>query len=151
MRCWNFIMVAAAALVLSACSTTLQVYSSPEHEALRLRQGDLRDGGLAFLTPSTVTGQEEDKQSLAHVFAAALQSERPELRFLSLSETISAVNRAGLAEAYRTMYQNYRDNRCLRRRADAPRGAGGGGALPGAAQSSPTCSRAPRAAGASSA
>jgi len=102
-------MIAAAALVLSACSTTLQVYSSPEHETLRLRQGDLRDGGLAFLTPSTVTGQEEDKQSLAHVFAATLQSERPQLRFVSLSETISAVNRAGLAEAYRTMYQNYRD------------------------------------------
>jgi len=102
-------MIAAAALALSACSTTLQVYSSPEHETLGLQQGDLRDGGLAFLTPSTVTGQEEDKQSLAHVFAATLQSERPELRFVSLSETISAVNRAGLAEAYRTMYQNYRD------------------------------------------
>jgi hypothetical protein len=102
-------MIAAAALVLSACSTTLQVYSSPEHETLRLRQGDLRDGGLAFLTPSAVTGQEEDKQALAHVFAATLQSERPQLRFVSLSETISAVNRAGLAEAYRTMYQNYRD------------------------------------------
>lgn len=109
MRCLNFIMIAAAALLLSGCSTTLQVYSFPEHETLRLRQGDLRDGGLAFLTPSTVTGQEEDKQSLAHVFAATLQSERPELRFVSLSETISAVNRAGLAEAYRTMYQNYRD------------------------------------------
>ena len=102
-------MIAAAALVLSACSTTLQVYSSPEHETLHLRQGDLRDGGLAFLTPSTVTGQEEDKQSLARVFAATLRSERPQLRFVSLPETLSAVNRAGLAEANRTMYQNYRD------------------------------------------
>ena len=61
----GMLIAAAAALALSACSTTLQVYSSPEHETLRLRQGDLRDGGLAFLTPSTVTGQEEDKQSLA--------------------------------------------------------------------------------------
>src|SRR5438105_10490330 len=101
--------IAAAALALSACSTTLQVYSSPEHETLGLQQGDLRDVGLAFLTPSTVTGQEEDKQSHASVFAATLQSERSELRFVSLSETISAVNRAGLAEAYRAMYQNYRE------------------------------------------
>ena len=91
-------MIAAAALVLSACSTTLQVYSSPEHETLRLRQGDLRDGGLAFLTPSTVTGQEEDKQSLAHVFAATLQSERPELRFVSLSCS-RAVGAAGASSA----------------------------------------------------
>jgi hypothetical protein len=90
-------MIAAAALALSACSTTLQVYSPPERETLRLRQGDLRDGGLAFLTPSTVTGQEEDKQSLAHVFAATLQSERPELRFVSLSGTWEGIDEVTFA------------------------------------------------------
>lgn len=34
-------------LFLSACSTTLQVYSSPEHETRRLAQQNLREGGLA--------------------------------------------------------------------------------------------------------
>jgi hypothetical protein len=99
----------AALLLLCACSNTLQVYSSPQHETRRLAQTDLREGGLAFLTPSTVTGQEEDKQSLAYVFAATLKSERPDIRVLPLSETISAMNKAGLAAAYRSLYHDYRD------------------------------------------
>ncbi|HXM83614.1 MAG TPA: hypothetical protein VN929_17010 [Burkholderiales bacterium] len=108
-RSTAYTMIAAVALLLSACSSTLQVYSSPEHETLHLQQHELREGGLAFLTPSTVTGQEEDKQALAHVFATTLQAERADIRLVPLSATLSAVNRAGLADAYRTMYQNYRD------------------------------------------
>jgi len=94
---------------LAACDSTLQVYSAPKHDTLSLTQSDLRAGGLAFLTPSTVTGQEEDKQTLAYVFSAAMQAERPDIRFVSLPRTISAVNRAGLAETYRKMYHDYRD------------------------------------------
>jgi hypothetical protein len=99
----------ACLCVLTSCSQTLQVYSAPEHEARGLQLEALREGGLAFLTPSTVTGQEEDKQTLAYVFAVALKSERPDIRFVPLAETISAVNRAGLAGAYRTLYHEYRD------------------------------------------
>jgi hypothetical protein len=98
-----------AAFLLAACESTPQIYSNPKHEILQLNQAELREGGLAFLTPSTVTGQEEDKQTLAYVFAATLQSERPDLRFVPLSSTIGAVNRAGLADAYRRMYSDYRD------------------------------------------
>jgi hypothetical protein len=99
----------AAGLQLSGCATDVQIFSSPQHEALGLRAHDLVQGGLAFLTPSTVTGQEEDKQSLAYVFAAELKARRPEIRFDALPQTIGAVNRAGLAEAYRRMYRDYRD------------------------------------------
>jgi hypothetical protein len=98
-----------AALVLAACESSPQIYSNPKHEILQLAQADLREGGLAFLTPSTVTGQEEDKQTLAYVFAATLQSERPDLRFVPLARTISAVNQAGLSDTYRRMYVDYRD------------------------------------------
>ena len=76
---------------------------------MQLAKEDLRTGGLAFLTPSTVTGQEEDKQTLAYVFGATLQTERPDIKFVSLARTISAVNRAGLADTYRRMYHDYRD------------------------------------------
>lgn len=100
---------AAAALALAACSTTLQTYSSAQHETLRLEAAELRAGGLAFLTPSAVTGKEEDTQALAHVFAATLRSERPDLRVVALPQTLSEVNRAGLAATYRGMYQDYRD------------------------------------------
>jgi len=98
-----------AALALAACESAPQIYSNPKHEILQLSQAELREGGLAFLTPSTVTGQEEDKQTLAYVFATTLQSERPDIRFVPLSSTISAVNRAGLADTYRKMYADYSD------------------------------------------
>ena len=99
----------AAGLLLAGCATELQTYSSPQHQALHLKPNELAEGGLAFLTPSTVTGQEEDKQSLAYVFAATLKTQRPEIRFDALPQTIGAVNRAGLADAYRRMYHDYRD------------------------------------------
>jgi hypothetical protein len=105
----KFLLAIASFVAVSGCSTTLQVYSAPEHETRNLTQQDLRDGGIAFLTPSTVTGQEEDKQALAYVFAATLKSRRPDVKLVPLSETIGAVNRAGLAESYRTMYHDYRD------------------------------------------
>lgn len=101
--------VVAMLLALGGCASSLQKYSTPEHHTLRLETEDLRGGGLAFLTPSTVTGQEEDKQLLANVFAAALRTSRPDIRTVSLPETISAVNRAGLADTYRSMYHDYRE------------------------------------------
>jgi len=99
----------ASALLLAGCASDVQTYSSPQHQTLRLQTNELAEGGLAFLTPSTVTGQEEDKQSLAYVFADTLKSQRPEIRFAALPQTIGAVNRAGLAETYRRMYRDYRD------------------------------------------
>ena len=95
--------------MLCACESTPQIYSSPKHDTLKLDREELRLGGLAFLTPSTVTGQEEDKQTLAYVFSSTLQSERPDIKFVPLSRTIGAVNRAGLADIYRKMYADYRD------------------------------------------
>jgi hypothetical protein len=118
------LLAGLAATALAACSTTLQTYSSAQHETLRLEAHELREGGLAFLTPSAVTGREEDTQALAHVFAATLRSERPDLRVVALPYTLSEVNRAGLAGTYRGMYQDYRDTgvfdaAALRRVADA--------------------------------
>jgi hypothetical protein len=101
------------ALAVAGCESTLQKYSAPEHQTLRLTAQDLREGGLAFLTPSTVTGQEEDKQTLAHVFANTVKGERKDIRVLGLPETIGAVNRAGLADEYRAMYHDYRDTAVL--------------------------------------
>jgi len=105
--------VAFAAMTLAGCESTLQKYSAPEHQTLQLTAKDLNEGGLAFLTPSTVTGQEEDKQAIAHVFANTVRRDRKDIRVVGLPETISAVNRAGLAQAYRSMYHDYRDSAVL--------------------------------------
>lgn len=72
------------------------------------RRNPLEQSGIAFATPSTVTGQEEEKQALALTFADVLKRERPNVRCTTLAETLGAVNHAGLAEDYRRMYADYR-------------------------------------------
>lgn len=109
----GYLAAALAVLLLSGCETAVNKYSMPEHQTLRLSGKDLSEGGLAFLTPSTVTGQEEDKQSLAHAFAGTVRRERQDIPVFGLPDTISAVNRAGLAKAYQSMYHDYRDTAIL--------------------------------------
>lgn len=99
---------ACAALALAGCST-VQVYPTLQEQRISLRAGDLEAAGLAFITPSTVTGQEQEKQAVALAFADTLKRERPRLRVMTLADTLGAVNRAGLADAYRRMYDDYRD------------------------------------------
>ena len=80
-----------------------------KHRDFSLGKGELATHGLAFITPSTVTGQEEEKQGVALIAAEVLKEKRPDIRCVSLAETLSAVNRAGLAEQYKAMYIDYRD------------------------------------------
>jgi len=102
------------ALLLSGCaSQTLRTetqQSSPTTQvlAINLRSGDLRAAGIAFITPSSITGQEEDKQALALAFTGTLRNVRPDLRIVPLPETLSAVNRVGLTGEYRKMFEDYR-------------------------------------------
>lgn len=96
--------------LLYGCRMANQRYSSPHTENFGLVAGQLESGGLGFLTPSTVTGQEEDRQPLALVFADVLAHQRDEIRVIGLPQTLSAVNRAGLTEPYKRMYEAYRDS-----------------------------------------
>ena len=95
-------------LALAGCST-VQIYPTLQEQRISLRPGDLEAAGVAFITPSTVTGQEQEKQAVALAFADTLKRVRPQLRVVTLAETLGAVNRAGLADAYRRMYDDYRD------------------------------------------
>lgn len=100
----------AAPLLANAVGCGLeQLHSDAHHRAFSLEAGDLEKYGLAFITPSTVTGQEEEKQSVAFVFAEVLKGHRPAIPCLTLAETLSAINDAGMAEEYRAMYVDYRD------------------------------------------
>jgi hypothetical protein len=42
-----------------------QIYPTNQDRSISLRAGDLERAGLAFITPSTATGQEEEKQAVA--------------------------------------------------------------------------------------
>lgn len=96
-----------ASLVLVGC--TPQISSKASHNQLSLKAHELQEGGIAFITPSTVTGQEEEKQAVAFVFASTLINERPDLTIIPLSETLSTINRAGLTNEYKQMFQEYKD------------------------------------------
>ena len=96
-------------VALAGCSLRPTYYQTLKEQATALRQGDLESAGIAFITPSTVTGQEQEKQVVALAFADVLKHQRPGLKVSSLAETLSAVNRAGLTEPYKRMYDDYRD------------------------------------------
>ena len=102
------LMLVGILLVLYACGLP-QVYEKGQNRTISLKAEDLPDYGVAFITPSTITGQEEEKQDVALTFAEVLRKERPAIRCLFLSETINAINQAGLSEDYKRMYNDYRD------------------------------------------
>ena len=97
----------AVLVAVGGCGT--HYFPNQQEQLISLRKGDLEASGIAFITPSTVTGQEQEKQAVALTFADVLKRERPALRVTTLAETLGAVNRAGLSDAYKRMYDDYRD------------------------------------------
>lgn len=102
------------ALLLPGCSSqkikaeTQQSSPTIQVQTINLQHQDLRTAGMAFITPSSVTGQEEDKQALALAFTGVMRKIRPDLRIVPLPETLSAVNRKGLTSEYKQMFEDYR-------------------------------------------
>lgn len=113
-RLYPLLVLLACSGLLAACAMD-QIHSSAHYSDLALEKGALEAHGLAFITPSTVTGQEEDKQTLAFIFAEVIQEERPDIHVITLPETLSAINTGGLAEAYKHMYTDYRDTGIFKR------------------------------------
>lgn len=100
------LIVLAVAFPLTGCETT-QVHSTAKQLIINLDQGDLHKHGIAFLTPSTVTGKEEDKQVFALVFTDTLKEKRPDIRYKSLPQSLNAINQADLSRTYKQMVLDY--------------------------------------------
>jgi len=97
-------------LLLAGCATVgNQIHPTTLYKNLTLQPGALQQHGVAFLTPYTVTGQEQDQQAVALIFAEHMQVRLPAVRVLSLPESLAAINRAGLAPEYRKMVEDYRE------------------------------------------
>jgi hypothetical protein len=105
------------ALLLCGCASEPQIHSSSQHQVISLQPGALLSGGVAFITPSTVTGQEEDKQALALIVAEVMHAAMPDMRCVTLAETLGLINKAGLADDYKHMYVDYRDTSIFKREA----------------------------------
>jgi len=101
-------MAGIMVMSLSGCAVTNQLHATTQALALNLDPQVFKATGIAFVTPTSVTGQEEDKQALALAFTEALKLARPDLRIVSLPATLGAVNHAGLASEYRQMFEDYR-------------------------------------------
>ncbi len=104
----RFTMLLFLPIWLAACSAPT-VYTSLQHRSINLNPGDLQHGGIAFITPSSITGREEDRQSLALSFVSILLSEHKDIRVVTLAETLSAINRANLTAEYNAMFDEYQD------------------------------------------
>ena len=99
----------AVLLVLNTGCARHQIHASVKFENIALTADDLESYGLGFITPSTVTGREQDIQSLAFIFARVLEEDRPQIHVIGLPETLSAINRSDLADEYKQMYIDYSD------------------------------------------
>jgi len=97
------IAAATTLYMLAACSSSPQVQRSLDYEDFSLAPGDLAAQGIAFITPSSITGHEQDRQTVAFLFAQVLREERPEIPVVTLAETLSRINAAGMAIEYRDM------------------------------------------------
>jgi hypothetical protein len=96
------------AWLLTGCSITPQFHATTQVRAINLESQSLRTSGIAFITPTSVTGQEEDKQALAFAFTETLKLARPDLRIVPLPETLGAINSAGFAGEYKQMFEDSR-------------------------------------------
>jgi hypothetical protein len=104
-----FTLTALAAASLCIGCAIPQTYHSIQHRTFSLGPDDLTQYGLAFITPSTVTGQEEEKQAVAFTFSEVLYARRPDIPIRTLPQTLSAINKAGLEKQYTQMFEDYRN------------------------------------------
>jgi len=106
----KFLLLAAVCTMswIGGCGKA-QIYSTVNHHQFSLSGEALKKSGIAFITPSTVTGQEEEKQAVAFTFVETLKKERPDIKCVSLPETLSAINKAKLGKDYQRMFAEYKD------------------------------------------
>ena len=104
----------AAVAVCLGCATIPQTYKSLHHRSYTLMPMDLESNGVAFITPSTVTGQEEEKQAVASLFTEVLAKNRPDIPLMTLPQTLSAINRSGIGMNYKDMFEDYRSTGLFR-------------------------------------
>lgn len=101
------VLLITLALISTGCGISNQMNFKTEITPISLEKGDLREGGIGFLTPAAATGQEADKQALAMSFALQLQEMQPDVTVKPLSAVLTAVNAADLDDEYKQMYRDY--------------------------------------------
>ncbi len=99
--------IIGSAIFICGCAGQ-QTQATTQVVARTLTIQDLQEKGIAFITSSSVTGQEEDKPAMAMAFAEVMKKARPGLRIVPQATTLSAINKAGLAAEYKQMLEDHR-------------------------------------------
>lgn len=111
----RYALAGAVVVLLGGCSTAQEhgtvTIASPRADTLKA--ADLERSGIAFVTPSTVTGQEQDRSTLCLIFSQLMQELRARVRVIPLAETLSSVNRTGSAEDYKRLLNSDRNAELL--------------------------------------
>lgn len=102
-------------VLISGCVNTGQLMSNTESVDMSLDPATFHHDGIGFLTPVSATGQEADRVALALSFANAVSENRPNLKVVSLANVLSSVNRAGLANDYKGMIDDYQGTGIMER------------------------------------
>lgn len=92
---------------LSGCASVQESPALPRTDSVPLAPTLLEGQGLALLTPISAPQHDGDRQSLALAFATKFSKMRPEVRTVPLSQTLGAINRAGLTRSYLKMYETF--------------------------------------------
>lgn len=62
-----------------------------------------------------MTGQKEEKQAVAMIVAHVVHAERSGIKVVGLPQTLNAINKSGLSDDYKRMYDDYRDTGIFKR------------------------------------
>jgi hypothetical protein len=104
----RFLVLPIIGLAIFICGcASQQTQATTQVGENKLTRQDLQESGIAFITSSSVTGQEEDKPAMAMAFAEVMKNARPGLRIIPQADTLSAINKAGLANEYKRMLEDH--------------------------------------------
>jgi hypothetical protein len=103
------------ALALGGCATTDQLHAQLQYRQFVNPSAFAQEAGIGVLTPSAPTGQEADRQALGDALSETLASDLEGAKIVALPELLSAINQAGMAQEYSTMFSEYEKTGILER------------------------------------
>jgi len=107
MKLTKLLVLFTLGFLIIGCSSQLK--TSIEHNVHLLKKGQIENLGMSFITPTTITGMEEDKQYLALTFSHALKKLRSDLKITDLSKVLGMINQTGFTDNYSKMYDGYHE------------------------------------------
>jgi len=112
---YRSLLAMALCILLIGCAATIRDKSQVQYVKEGFVPASLETGGLALLPVLAEEAQETYRRPFADFLNKSIQSLKPELKFRTWQETMSALNERGLAEKYQRAISTYRETAILDR------------------------------------